>query len=122
MGDIVGGFFILFEGLFLVGGLVEVASVRGRVEEVGVRMTKVRDDARVLHAIPNGVVRKVSSHSKGYVHASLDVRGPYDEDNARGRALLNQVGEAAADRVFRLQPMHMVAEPRGTSRACGHPR
>ncbi|UQA55343.1 mechanosensitive ion channel family protein [Polyangium aurulentum] len=94
VGDIVGGFFILFEGLFLVGDLIEVAGVRGRVEEVGVRMTKVRDDAGVLHAIPNGEVRKVSSHSKGYVQAVLDVRVPYAEDNARVRKLLEEVAEA----------------------------
>lgn len=93
MGDIVGGFFILFESLFLVGDLVEVAGVKGTVEEIGIRMTTVRDEAGVLHAIPNGEVRKVSSHSKGYVNAVVDVRLPYDEDQARALALLTEATE-----------------------------
>lgn len=88
VGDIVAGFFILFENLLLVGDLVEVSSVKGKVEEIGVRITKIRDDAGVLHAIPNGEVRKVANHSKAYVNAIVDVFVPYDEDVRRVRALL----------------------------------
>ena len=83
VGDIVAGFFILFENLFLVGDYVEVSGVKGRVEEIGVRVTKLRDEAGVLHAIPNGEVRKVSSHSKGYVNVVIDLLIPYDEDLQR---------------------------------------
>ncbi len=80
VGDIVAGFFILFENLFLIGDYIEVSGVKGRVEEIGVRVTKLRDDAGVLHAIPNGEVRKVSSHSKGYVNVVVDLLIPYEED------------------------------------------
>lgn len=93
VGDIVAGFFILFENLLLVGDLVEVSGVRGKVEEIGVRVTKIRDDAGVLHAIPNGEVRKVSSHSKAYVIAVVDVYVPYEEDPRRVRAKLTEVAE-----------------------------
>ncbi|WP_437680235.1 mechanosensitive ion channel family protein [Sorangium sp. So ce131] len=89
VGDIVAGFFILFENLLLVGDLVEVSSVRGVVEEIGVRITKIRDDAGVLHAIPNGEVRKVANHSKGYVNAVVDVYVPYEEDLRRVRSILS---------------------------------
>lgn len=78
--NIVAGFFILFENLFLVGDYIEVSGVKGLVEEIGVRVTKLRDDAGVLHAIPNGEVRKVSSHSKGYVNVVIDLLIPYEED------------------------------------------
>jgi moderate conductance mechanosensitive channel len=97
VGDIVAGFFILFENLLLVGDLVEVSSVRGKVEEIGVRITKIRDDSGVLHAIPNGEVRKVSSHSKGYVNAVVDVYVPYEEDLRRVRTLLTSVAESALE-------------------------
>ena len=83
VGDIVAGFFILFENLFLVGDYIEVSGVKGRVEEIGVRVTKLRDEAGVLHAIPNGEVRKVSSHSKGYVNVVIDLLIPYEEDLQR---------------------------------------
>jgi small conductance mechanosensitive channel len=93
VGDIVAGFFILFENLLLVGDLVEISNVRGKVEEIGVRITKIRDDAGVLHAIPNGEVRKVANHSKAYVNAVVDLFVPYDEDVRRVRALLLAVAE-----------------------------
>jgi moderate conductance mechanosensitive channel len=97
VGDIVAGFFILFENLLLVGDLVEVSGVRGKVEEIGVRITKIRDGAGVLHAIPNGEVRKVSSHSKAYVNAMVDVHVPYDEDLRRVRPLLTSIAERALE-------------------------
>ena len=93
MGDIVAGFFILFENLLLVGDLVEVSGVKGIVEEIGVRITKIRDDSGVLHAIPNGEVRKVASHSKAYVNAVVDAHVPYEEDLQRVRGLLASVAE-----------------------------
>lgn len=79
VGDIVAGFFVLFESLFLVGDFVEVAGVKGNIEEIGVRVTKIRDEAGVLHAVPNGEVRKVSSHSKGYVNAVSNIPVPYTD-------------------------------------------
>jgi moderate conductance mechanosensitive channel len=97
VGDIVAGFFILFEDLILVGDLVEVAGVKGKVEEIGVRITKIRDDSGVLHAIPNGEVRKVANHSKAYVNAVVDVFIPYEEDLQAVRALLRSVSEATLE-------------------------
>ncbi len=73
VGDLVAGFFILFENLFLIGDFIEVGEVKGNVEEIGIRVTKIRDDFGVLHAIPNGEVRKVASHSKGYVNVVIDL-------------------------------------------------
>lgn len=97
VGDIVAGFFILFEDLLLVGDLVEVAGVKGKVEEIGVRITKIRDDSGVLHAIPNGEVRKVANHSKAFVNAVIDVHIPYEEDPRKVRALLTEIGEKALE-------------------------
>jgi len=91
VGDIVAGFFILFENVLLVGDNVEVSGVRGMVEEIGVRITKIRDESGVLHAIPNGEVRKVANHSKVYVNAVVEVHVPYDEDLARVREVLRTV-------------------------------
>jgi small conductance mechanosensitive channel len=94
VGDIVAGFFILFENLILVGDLVEVSHVKGNVEEIGVRITKIRDDAGVLHAIPNGEVRKVANHSKAFVNAIVDVFIPYEEDLRAVRELLLSLAKA----------------------------
>jgi small conductance mechanosensitive channel len=93
VGDIVAGFFILFEDLILVGDLVEIGGVKGKVEEIGVRITKIRDDSGVLHSIPNGQVRKVANHSREHVNAVVDVHVPYEEDARRVRGLLERLTE-----------------------------
>lgn len=97
VGDIVAGFFILFENLLLVGDRVEIGGVTGTVEEIGVRITRIRDDAGVLHAIPNGEVRKVANHSRAYVNAVIDVHVPYEEDLKKVRALLEEVVSKALE-------------------------
>lgn len=80
IGDLVAGFFILFENLFLVGDQIEVGEAKGKVEEIGVRTTKIRDDEGILHIIPNGEVRRIASRSKGYVNVVVDLPVPYGED------------------------------------------
>src|SRR5262249_20211634 len=86
-------FFILFEDLVLVGDLVQVGTVRGSVEEIGVRITRIRDDSGVLHCIPNGEVRKVANHSRAYVNAVVDVHLPYEEDPRRVKVLLSMLAD-----------------------------
>lgn len=94
VGDVVAGFFILLEDLILVGDVVEIDDVQGTVEEIGVRITKIRDDFGVLHCIPNGEVRKVSNHSRDYVNAVVDTFVPYEEDLFRVRGMLEALAPA----------------------------
>lgn len=93
--DIVAGFFILFENLYLVGDFIECAGVRGHVEEIGVRISKIRDSSGVLHAIPNGDIRTVSSHSKAWVTAVVDLRVAPNADLEAVKALLRDAVAAA---------------------------
>jgi small conductance mechanosensitive channel len=74
--DVVSGFFILFENQYLVGDVVKIADAAGTVEEVGIRVTHIRDEHGKLHIIPNGQIKGVISFSKGYVNAVVDVRLP----------------------------------------------
>lgn len=83
VGDIVSGFFILFEGTMLVGDRVRIGEVVGNVEEIGVRMLKLRDEFGVLHCIPNGEVRLIANHACQYVNAVVEFSLPYDEDIPR---------------------------------------
>lgn len=93
--DIVAGFFILFENLYLVGDFIECAGVRGHVEEIGVRISKIRDSSGVLHAIPNGDIRTVSSHSKAWVTAVVDLRVALSADLEAVKAVLRDAVAAA---------------------------
>ncbi len=72
--DVVSGFFILFEGQYLVGDYVQVGDAAGTIEEVGIRVTQIRDVYGKLFIIPNGQIKQVVNYSKGYVNAVVDMR------------------------------------------------
>jgi small conductance mechanosensitive channel len=97
VGDITAGFFILFENLFLVGDLIEAGGEKGRVEAIGLRVTKIRDDFGVLHSIPNGEMRKVANHSREYVNATVDISVPHEEDLQRVADLLLSASQGVRD-------------------------
>src|SRR5207342_3255972 len=78
--DVVSGFFILFETQYLVGDYVQVGDAAGIVEEVSLRVTKIRDGKGKLYIIPNGQIKGVVSYSKGYVNAVVEVKMPSGSD------------------------------------------
>ncbi len=78
--DVVSGFFILFENQFLVGDYVSLGDAAGIVEEVSLRVTKIRDGKGKLHIIPNGQIKGVVSYSKEYVNAVVEVKMPAGSD------------------------------------------
>jgi small conductance mechanosensitive channel len=58
--DVVAGVFIVFENQFSVDDWVKINGVVGRVEEVGLRVTRVRDEAAQIHFFPNGAITTVA--------------------------------------------------------------
>lgn len=82
--DIITGFFILFEEQFGVGHYVEVNGVSGMVEEMALRVTKIRDFNGDLHIVPNGEISRVTNKSTGKMRALVEMLIAYEEniDNA----------------------------------------
>ncbi|RQD68884.1 MAG: mechanosensitive ion channel family protein [Tindallia sp. MSAO_Bac2] len=78
--DIITGFFILFENQFTVGDYVEIEGSGGIVEEMGLRVTKVRDFTGDLHIMPNGAISKVINKSSGKMWAWVNMPIAYEED------------------------------------------
>ena len=78
--DIINGFFILFEDQFSVGDYISIDDKSGIVESIELRVTKIRDFNGDLHIIPNGLISKVTNHSKGNMRVTVDVEISYDED------------------------------------------
>lgn len=90
--DIIGGFFVLLEGQFYVGDVIQVGLVKGKVESIKLRTTLVRDGEGILHIIPNGEMRVVSNLTKGWSRVNLDFDIDYREDLP---AVIELIGEAA---------------------------
>jgi moderate conductance mechanosensitive channel len=91
--DVVSGFFILFEHIYLVGDIVEVGPTRGVVEAIEFRTTKIRDAEGRVHVIRNGDMKPVINYSKDYGVAVVAVEVPYDADLKRVFASLREAGQ-----------------------------
>ena len=91
--DFVSGFFILFEGQFLVGDVVQIGDACGRVEAVGIRHTQIRDGQGKLTIIPNGQIKAVVNSSKGYINAVVDMKWPAHDGLDDIRSAMREAGE-----------------------------
>lgn len=109
--DLVSGFFVLFEGIYYVGHRVKIGDDVGVVEEIGVRVTRIRDEYGVVHAIPNGEIRRVSSYSQGYVNAIVDFTISYAEDLRHVREVVSSCfGSLISANEALLGPIELDAE------------
>ncbi len=78
--DFITGFFIILEDQYGVGDYVVIGDMNGTVEEMGFRVTKLRDGNGILHIVPNGSILKVSNYTRGHMQAVVNVPVPYEAD------------------------------------------
>jgi len=78
--DVITGFFIIFEDQYAVGDYIVAGDMAGTVEDMGLRITKLRDGNGVLHIIPNGAISRLSNYTRGHMQAVINVPVPYDAD------------------------------------------
>lgn len=105
--DIINGFFILFEDQYAVGDYINIDDKGGVVESIELRVTKLRDFNGDLHIIPNGLITKITNHSRGDIRVALDVDIPYEEDIDRVIEIVSRVCEE-----FRNENKNMVEGPK----------
>ncbi len=71
--DVIAGTFIFTEDQFVVGDTIEVNGIAATVEAVTLRSTRLRDfQGRELH-VPNGEMKIVINHSRGWQRAIVDL-------------------------------------------------
>lgn len=89
--DLITGFFILLEDQFSVGDYIQIDEYDGIVEELGVRVTKVRAFSGELHIIPNSNIAVVTNKTRGAMRALINVSVDYEEDIDRVIEVLNKL-------------------------------
>jgi moderate conductance mechanosensitive channel len=74
--DVIAGFSIVFEGQYSVGDFIEVQpqGVSGIVEELGLRMTKIRSLSGEISYIPNGMMQGVTNYVSGQQRFNVEVQ------------------------------------------------
>jgi small-conductance mechanosensitive channel len=99
--DVLAGFFMVAERQYGFGDLVRLnvsgvsTSVTGTVEEVTLRITRVRAPDGEVVTTPNGQIVQVINLSRDWARAVIDVPVPASADVAHVSTLLAQVGAAA---------------------------
>lgn len=78
--DVINGFFILFENQFNVGDYITIDNKDGVVESIELRVTKIRDFNGDIYIIPNGLINKVTNHSRGSSKIAVNFDVPCGED------------------------------------------
>ena len=96
--DLISGFFIVFEDQFVMGDMVRVGDVVGRVEHLTLRRTVLRDLQGALVTIANGEIRQVCNLSRDWSQVFVDVQvTDQDSVDAALRALEKVSSELRAD-------------------------
>ncbi|HKO03833.1 MAG TPA: mechanosensitive ion channel family protein [Candidatus Acidoferrales bacterium] len=96
--DWISGALIVFEDQYVVGETVQIGDTIGRVEELTLRETVVRDAQGARVHIPNGEIRKLANLSRDYSQIFLDVQIPPAAAGERALAALDRVAsELRAD-------------------------
>jgi len=92
--DMVIGLTLIFSDVMDVGDLVEITgttSVIGRVEDIGLRFTTLRNFYNQVVYVPNRTIANVSRFPNGGVYAYADVQIPKDADRTRAAAVVGNV-------------------------------
>jgi small-conductance mechanosensitive channel len=78
--DVLSGLFMVAEDQIGVGDVVDLGPATGVVEDVGIRITKVRDVNGTLWFVRNGEILRVGNLSQGWARVIIDLAVPYDAD------------------------------------------
>jgi moderate conductance mechanosensitive channel len=100
--DLLSGFFLITEKQYGFGDLVELSvnaggTAVGTVEDVTLRVTKLRTSDGEMYTVPNGQIVKALNMSKDWARAVVDVPVPTSADLNRVNEVLGDVAKAAMD-------------------------
>jgi small conductance mechanosensitive channel len=99
--DLLAGFFIIAERQYGFGDLVRISTlgstggVTGTVEQISLRVTRLRSSDGELIIVPNGQLVQVTNLSRDWARAAVDVPLAAGEDLAEATAILRAVCEQA---------------------------
>jgi small conductance mechanosensitive channel len=94
--DMLAGLFVVSEDQYGVGDTVDLGQASGVVEEVSLRMTRLRATDGTVWFVPNGQVQRVGNSSLDYSRAVVDIPLPYGMELDRVTQVLTEEASALA--------------------------
>jgi small conductance mechanosensitive channel len=92
--DFLSGIGLILEDQYGVGDVVDLGEASGTIEGVGLRTTRLRDNAGVVWYVRNGEIIRVGNKSQGYAQVILDVPVSHETDLDLARHAMQEVGDA----------------------------
>jgi small conductance mechanosensitive channel len=89
--DFLSGIFMIIEDQYGVGDVVDTGEAIGTVEDVTLRVTRLRDASGVVWYIRNGEIVRIANRSQGWATAVVDTQVAYDEDIDRAVGVMREV-------------------------------
>jgi small conductance mechanosensitive channel len=89
--DFVSGIFMILEDQYGVGDVINAGDATGTVEEIGLRVTRLRDAEGIVWYIRNGEITRIGNISQGWGRVVVDLAVSAGEDTTRVRELLTTV-------------------------------
>jgi hypothetical protein len=90
--DFFRGFFLLAENQIRQGDVVEIAGKSGLVEDLTLRYVQLRDYEGNVHYVPNGEIGVVTSSSRTFAYAVVDVTIALEQDIAPVIEVMRETG------------------------------
>ena len=87
--DFLSGIFMIVEDQYGVGDLVDTGEVVGTVEEVSLRVTRIRDWTGVVWYVRNGEILRIGNRSQGWSMAVVDIPVGSRDDVPRAIEIIN---------------------------------
>jgi small conductance mechanosensitive channel len=96
--DYFSGFLLTLEDQYGIGDTVTIGPVHGVVEDLTLRVTRLRDADGTVYFVANGDIRMLANTSRGWAHALVDLTlpGRSAADLPRARAILADVAHRVA--------------------------
>jgi small conductance mechanosensitive channel len=88
--DFLSGVFMILENQYGVGDVVTVNGITGTVEDVGLRITTLRDFDGTVWYVTNGSVTELGNRSQGWSVAVVDVPVAHNSDLELAKDVLTQ--------------------------------
>jgi moderate conductance mechanosensitive channel len=89
--DFLSGIFMILEDQYGVGDVVDTGEATGTVEEVSLRVTRLRDGQGVVWYIRNGEIVRIGNKSQGWSTAIVDIPVAYSENLEKVIPLIRSV-------------------------------
>ena len=100
--DMLTGIFILIENQYSVGDTIKIAGLTGVVEDLSLRVTRLRDGDGTVYIVPNSQITTVSNLSRDFAVGTLNISVDAREDPDRVMSVLKNLAvQVRKDEAFK---------------------